>query len=359
MAQTSPVYYLGDVVEEIAAAQGLPIDPSRRPFRSGSEQNGPMLRPDQDPYYVLLYPGSFNPPHRGHKAILNHVLNHTGVGFHFVAAFIVFANDEKLVHKYRREEKPMVLSKDKRATLWRESDIPRDRVWVFDGSERAWRGLRAQLQQTLQEARIDLSFVLLMGPDWMNSIAPTDPRDLGCFEAICSDISRPVDFRCPSTLRQLSGCSMWEPCETPSGTNAQDSAAEVGRGEVLGHRSTGKTANPVNRRLAQDGSPTHSGIRAAGMWSCSTFKGPSRYYYFLPAPLSGTERGEAPSSTEIRRAIAVHWDRLSEKDLDSALSPSTLMKYAIEGGPYSVPVVTPKFEGHEVRKAKGHELANW
>ncbi|KAM4066798.1 hypothetical protein HRG_000820 [Hirsutella rhossiliensis] len=217
---------LGDFVATVAAEQGLELNPSHPPF---NHHDSPILRPNRAPNHVLLYPGSFNPPHRGHQALLDHVLRNAGDDLFLAAAIILPTDDDKLAAKNTKDEQPFLLTKAKRANLWHEAGLPKDRVWVFEGSEDSWKSFRARLQKNLARRCIDLRFVLLVGPDWISSRAASDPKSWDCVEALTSDVSRPVDFRYPYSLRQLPACSMWEPCslqgDAPPSKVAIDAAA--------------------------------------------------------------------------------------------------------------------------------------
>lgn len=228
---------LGDVVARVVAEQGLELDPSYPPF---NRQASPILRANREPNHVLLYPGSFNPPHRGHQALLEHVLRKAAADLFLAAAIIIPTDDDKLAAKNSKDDHPLLLTRAQRARLWCEAGLPKDRVWVFGGSEAAWKLLRARLQKLLARERIDLRFVLLVGPDWISSRAASDPRPWGCVEAITSDVSRPVDFRCPHSLRQLPACSMWEPCSLPTDAQLATVATDATAGESIFRSSTGR-----------------------------------------------------------------------------------------------------------------------
>lgn len=221
---------LGDFVARTAAEQGLELDPLHPPF---DRQASPVLRPNRVPNHILLYPGSFNPPHRGHQALLEHVLRNAGDELCLAAAIIVPIEDDQLAAKNSKDERPFLLSQAKRANLWREAGIPKDRVWVFEGSDASWRSFRAHLVKSLARDRIDLRFVLLVGPDWINSRAASDPKSWDCVDAITGDVSRPVDFRYPHSLRQLPACSMWEPCSLRGDQEPNETTMDTDGGKSL------------------------------------------------------------------------------------------------------------------------------
>ncbi|PFH55430.1 hypothetical protein XA68_18338 [Ophiocordyceps unilateralis] len=312
-------------IQTIAAEQGLTLDPSHPPLA------GALVRPNAT-NHLLLYPGSFNPPHRGHQALLQHVLRVAGPDLGLLGAIIVLTDDEKLAAKNRHEERPFLLNKAKRVALWREADLSQDVVWVFDGSEASWGTFRARLQGLLARDGIHLRFLLLTGPDLVTSRSVTDPISWGCVESITSDVSRPADFRCVHSLRQLPRCTPWEPCLPRT--------VEV----------SGDDRDPLGYPLAS----------ATALWKCRTSRKPLRRYCFVAAAESGRRQGEAPSSTEIRHVIASLEGSQLEHELERlALSPSLLLRHARRGGPYSAPVVRNKVRDHQARKAEVHEQANW
>ncbi|KND91524.1 hypothetical protein TOPH_03847 [Tolypocladium ophioglossoides CBS 100239] len=336
---------VGDLVEKAAAQQGLRNDPSQRPFNNGNAQDPPLLRPNRAPNHVLLYPGCFNPPHKGHLALLNQVLRNAGADLSLAAAVIVLTDDDKLAAKNRKEERPLLLSKARRAALWREAGITGDRVWVFGGSEDSWKGLRGQLQRNLARQKIDLRFLLLVGPDWISVRSATDPKSWGCVEAVTSDISRPAAFRCPNSLRQLPKCSLWAPCSYQSSGQPSMAVAET------------PCETPA------DGSNSAPGLvyaSTAVVSTCQTLRKPLRRYRFVPCELGDRPQGEAPSSTEIRRIIATCGREQLEGELAKvALSPSLLAMYALEGGPYTAPAPRASPPDHETRKLRAAADVKW
>lgn len=158
---------------------------------------------------VLIFPGTFNPPHIGHLQLLDSVLQ-DAMGPLAIRAVIVFPHDDYPVRqKVEQEELPFCLEKKARVRLWKESGYMFTNTWFYTDSKQSLKGLQRQLQKNLKERGIQLSYMLLYGPDWMSYRGLYHPSQWHCKEAITSDISRLVDFRLPSTLRQLPGCRPW------------------------------------------------------------------------------------------------------------------------------------------------------
>lgn len=182
------------------------------PFDTKAGDPGPLLRP-KGINRILLYPGSFNPPHKGHLNLLSYVLHNAGQDLQITSAFIILTDNDSLVEKTRNEDRPLILDRKERIDLWRKSGLSTDRVWLFDRTENEWTEFRKRLEDNLQRDDIELKFILLGGPDWIRLECTHDPSYWGCRDSITSDVSRPVNFRYPGNLRQLSGCSMWEGLE--------------------------------------------------------------------------------------------------------------------------------------------------
>ncbi|OAA44220.1 Rossmann-like alpha/beta/alpha sandwich fold protein [Metarhizium rileyi] len=161
----------------------------------------PVIHAD-DSNRVLLFPGAFNPPHQGHVQLLKSVLSDVTRHLNIRGVIIFPQDDEQVREKTKHEPVDLDLTKSKRSALWRSAEeFPEKDAWVFEGSRSSLRKLQNQLQRNLKGEHINLTYLLLVGPDWLSTRAVYDPGKWNCDEAITSDISRPVDFRCDTSDR--------------------------------------------------------------------------------------------------------------------------------------------------------------
>lgn len=207
--QATLMFRLGDFVEKCYYDGGIPKDAKFRPFNNGHAKDPPLLR-SRGVNRILIYPGSFNPPHKGHMQLLNHVFHNAGDDLQIAAAIILPVDDVRLAIKTRHEKRTLVLPRERRNELWRSSGVLTDRIWLCDRSESDWEKLKKKLEDKFREKNVEVKFILLGGPDWVNSTRIPEPAYWGCTDVITSDVSRPVNYRYGNTLCQLSSCTAWE-----------------------------------------------------------------------------------------------------------------------------------------------------
>ncbi|KAL8777974.1 MAG: hypothetical protein Q9213_007626 [Squamulea squamosa] len=118
---------------------------------------------------ILIYRGSFNPPHRGHLAVLWHAYHQLVQDLNIIAAIIRPSHDDRLQIKYRnRESKPFVITLSDRARLWKEDPHFPPWAWGFTGFLSETGGcsiLQKKLKALARKDACRIRFADLCGPD--------------------------------------------------------------------------------------------------------------------------------------------------------------------------------------------------
>ena len=181
-----------------------------RIFDYGITHRPPQLRSDRI-NRILLYPGSFNPPHRGHLELLHHGFTKSGRDFNIVAAMVLCLDDEALIKKLAGRKDAVIFTKAERVRLWK-GYVPSDWYWIYDQSVREWFDFQNRLTRVIKKDGFQVSWVLLCGPYYVGVDCLPSAKQWGCKEIIVSDIGRPANFTCRArnTLTDLNGCEAWK-----------------------------------------------------------------------------------------------------------------------------------------------------
>ncbi|KAK8108329.1 uncharacterized protein PG998_010342 [Apiospora kogelbergensis] len=213
-------------------------DPSIKPFADGGANTlPPTLRRDRK-NRVIYYIGTFNPPHRGHLALLNHVYQHSrdAAGFHAVAVIVMAHGQSWADRKVRDDAKPLRLTFDQRLRLLEDgldahaAKDTRSRLWVMPRDVNGWWAFQARLNAACAKDGFALEFHELLGPDYVKLSGPQ------CFAwhgVVTSNICRPADFDADGGGQQpplpLAGFHPWQQ-ERQQGLT--DEPAEDGEGDT-------------------------------------------------------------------------------------------------------------------------------
>lgn len=160
---------------------------------------------------ILLYPGSFNPPHLGHQELLRHAFSRSGSDLNIIAAIVLPLDDTALAWKFKGQTGVQIFTKAQRVRLWKDN-VPSEWYWVYDRSIDEWFTFKDSLTKAILREGFDIEFVLLCGPDYvkMNRVPLVTPW--GCKGLLVSDIGRAADFTNGTMdyLTTLNDCEPWE-----------------------------------------------------------------------------------------------------------------------------------------------------
>jgi hypothetical protein len=154
---------------------------------------------------ILVYPGSFNPPHLGHQELLRHGFSRNGGDLNIIAAIVVPLDDERLASKFRDQPDTRIFTQAQRVRLWKDH-APSDWYWVYGGNQEGWYTFQNRLAEDIVQDGFDIKFICLCGPDYVEVNRPPPIHIWGCKEFLVSDIGRPADFtngdlNCLTTLK--------------------------------------------------------------------------------------------------------------------------------------------------------------
>ncbi|KAK8038542.1 hypothetical protein PG993_006953 [Apiospora rasikravindrae] len=173
-------------------------DPSVKPFNTeGSEPNAlppPTLRRDRK-NRIIYYIGSFNPPHAGHAALLDHIYQHSRspTSFNAVAVLVLAHGESWVRRKVRNDPEPLHLTFERRRRLL-EDGLGAERrrwLWVLPRDVNAWWVFQTKLHDACARDGFALEFHELLGPDYVRA---DRPQCHGWHGVVTSNICRPADF---------------------------------------------------------------------------------------------------------------------------------------------------------------------
>lgn len=122
---------------------------------------------------LLVYGGSFNPPHRGHIDV---ILSGLRPEVAAVAIVILPSEDWHLRDKVSKSYPDFFLSQKRRADLLGAiSSIPKARVWVWPATWYPFKPFCQALFRSAKASGFRLAFARLVGPD---NLDPEDPLNI-------------------------------------------------------------------------------------------------------------------------------------------------------------------------------------
>jgi len=169
---------------------------------------------------LLVYGGSFNPPHRGHIEVL---LSGLHPAISPVAIVILPSEDWHLRSKISTSHPSFFLSQKRRAGLLHAIEaIPRDRVWVWTTTWYPFKPFTEALLRLTKKDGFELSFARLVGPDNLDVEDPCNIMPFAFPGVLVTNRARHVDGHFLEDGKPVvwNGFGEWER-STPGGGDGQ------------------------------------------------------------------------------------------------------------------------------------------
>lgn len=176
---------------------------------------------------ILVYKGSFSPPHIGHMAVLRHAFEHGGRDLNMIAAIVKPLERCSRPATATCSGKTISFGMEERVALWKSDDRLPALAWVYEDSIVELKRLMYCLVQTAKMDGYDLEFVALYGPDnsgWLDepywhwtaevTLVDDDGEETevafeGCkIMMICDAARKAVEFD-TRKLKRFEGCEPW------------------------------------------------------------------------------------------------------------------------------------------------------
>ncbi|KPI36169.1 uncharacterized protein AB675_8851 [Cyphellophora attinorum] len=150
--------------------------------------------PDLDPsviHDIILYRGTFNPPHEAHKAAFFVAKQHSGL--EISAALLLAKRDDWVRDKLSRklEDGPQILfEKGARFDLWEEHNIADSWYRVVGDTD----GIHWRIRKKLRKKGVRIRWVHIVGPEYLDE--PNFMHEFGVYHEVlvCSNDSRQPFF---------------------------------------------------------------------------------------------------------------------------------------------------------------------
>ncbi|ORY15413.1 hypothetical protein BCR34DRAFT_585064 [Clohesyomyces aquaticus] len=181
-----------------------------RIFNPSSFTHPPTLRRYQT-NHILIFSGSFNPPHYGHQQTLTHAFLRLKGELNLVAAIVYLGEDKQIATKMQSAENPVTIPKQIRLQMWNSAPIEGGWHWVWADTWSEFRTFSKDLIAMTKKAGYTINFVNLFGPDhlWSSEILEVKERNSSKV-IICGHHSRAHISRKDGSLMPVTNYSPWK-----------------------------------------------------------------------------------------------------------------------------------------------------
>jgi hypothetical protein len=289
---------------------------------------------------ILLYRGSFNPPHIGHKTLLTHTFFRTDLT-NVIAALIIPTPTVDVSRKLRRETNPIVLSRVERGALW-QHDLLMQWAWVHTYS-RSFRTMRKALTQQAAQDGFELEFFMVAGGE--NAIRygeKLSESESEMPDLIFSDAFRQIyifdESGVPKPLYHYNAWSTTKKGDEQLVQRIRHGSLRASEVLTLLYQDEAQSVQLVSeqpREANEEVQLQHliTCLRDSGIsWICRHNYHPQATLQYIPAHnVRNSSIGTKPSSTQIRQALQTSSDdQRLESIADMALNAELLLSLVRE-----------------------------
>ncbi|KAI4240469.1 MAG: hypothetical protein LQ352_007628 [Teloschistes flavicans] len=161
---------------------------------------------------IIIYNGSFNPPHQGHLALIRHVFYHGVHDLNVIAAIIRPLADSYSIEKCQQAGGSFAFDRETRCMLWKQDLCFPNWAWVYDGNS-SFSDWLARLKEVASSDGFVIDYLPLKGPWEDEHKLSHNPAGFGYDTTmrIISDAARPADYqRSSGNIRDFKDYSRWK-----------------------------------------------------------------------------------------------------------------------------------------------------
>lgn len=162
---------------------------------------------------IIVYLGSFNPPHRGHLQLLRHAFYHGSHLLNIVGAIIRPSTNRHVIQKCREAGGSFIFGRDERSMLWKQDPCFPDWAWVYEGEDNTFHCFLDQLKEAAGKDDFEIDYVPLRGPTDDDNISPPDLDHFiyGASTMVISDAARVANYqRSNGYMKNFDSYTKWK-----------------------------------------------------------------------------------------------------------------------------------------------------